>query len=58
MPEHGSTVSFGPGMLTPLTPSTSFILDDDVTMDYVGAEIRENMENGGIWGLGDAFTSP
>lgn len=56
MPEHGSTVMFG--MLTPQTPSTLFNLNDDVTMDYVGAEMREDMENGGLWGLGDAFTSP
>jgi hypothetical protein len=56
MPEHGSTVTFG--MLTPLTPSTSFNLNDDVTMDYVGADTRGNMDNGGLWGLGDAFTSP
>ena len=55
MPEHGSTVTFG--MLTPLTPSTSFSLNSDVTMDYLDAETREDMEDGGLWGLGDAFRS-
>jgi hypothetical protein len=50
MPGRGSTVSFG--MLTPQaqTPSTSFDLNDDVAMDYVCAEARENVENGGLWG--------
>ena len=56
MPENCSRVAFG--MLTPLTPSTSFDLNNDIPMDYVGAYARENMENGGLWGLGDAFTSP
>jgi hypothetical protein len=56
MPEHGSTVAFG--MLTPQTPSTSFNLNNDVTMDYAGAEVIENIENRGLWGLGNAFTSP
>jgi hypothetical protein len=56
MPGHGSTVMFG--MLTPQTPSTLFNLNDDVTMDYVGDEMRENMEDNGLWGLGDAFMSP
>lgn len=55
MPEHGSTVTFG--MLTPLTPSTSFNLNNDVTMDYVGVETGEDMEDGGFLGLGDAFAS-
>ena len=55
MPAHGSTVTFG--MLTPLTPSTSFNLNNDVTMDYVGVETGEDMEDGGFLGLGDAFAS-
>ena len=56
MPELGSIVAFG--MITPQAPSTSFNLNDNVTMDYVSAEARENMESGGLWGLGDTFTSP
>ena len=56
MPENCSRVTFG--MLTPLTPSTSFDLNNDITMDYMGADTRGNMENGGLWGLGDTFTSP
>ena len=47
--ENCSRVAFG--MLTPLTPSTSFDLNNDITMDYMGADTRENMENGGHWGL-------
>ena len=56
VPERGSTVTLG--MLTPVTPSTSFNFNNDVTMDCVGAETRGDMDNGGLWGLGDAFTSP
>jgi hypothetical protein len=36
MPEHGSIVAFG--MLTPQTPSTSFNLNNNLAMDYAGAE--------------------
>ena len=56
MPENCSRVAFS--MLTPLMPSTSFDLNNDATMDYMGVDARENMENGGLCGLGDAFTSP
>jgi hypothetical protein len=39
-------------------PETSLYLNNDVTMEDMGCEAMQYLEDRGLWGLGEDFPSP